>query len=130
MSGNLTVSQLQFVSRRLEAWAEWSARLEVSGLGWNRRVNWIKDHRRGSDPCSAPPIYDSDEKAMLTEHCIVNMPQVLRQVIITEYLKQASKKEKARECKCTPETFKKRLDRAYIWLYDALIIGIKKPSSS
>ncbi|MCS3902805.1 DNA-directed RNA polymerase specialized sigma24 family protein [Methylohalomonas lacus] len=120
MSSELTESQRAYAQRCLEAWAEWSARLEVNGLGWNRRVNWISNHRRGTDPGSTPPIYNSDEQAMHTERCVLNLPQVLRAVVLAEYLNQGGRQKKAKECQCTPETFKKRLERAYAYIYPGL----------
>ncbi|MDZ7735940.1 MAG: hypothetical protein U5P41_07425 [Gammaproteobacteria bacterium] len=113
--------ELQFVTTMLETWAQWSAKLEADGLGYPERVNfYTQPSRYPGDSAGVPAVIITDDMALGIEHCVRILPEPLRRVVVQEWLHGGALTSKARRCHCDPKTFRRRLNLAYVLLYEPL----------
>ncbi|MDZ7737151.1 MAG: hypothetical protein U5P41_14470 [Gammaproteobacteria bacterium] len=114
----LSPSCRQCVEAKLEGWAAWSAKLEDLGLGYPARVNYYSQPRNpGEANPNVPACILDDEAAMKVEAAVRDLPQLLRDVVVAEWLHRGTRIQKSKLCHCDPERRLRGGLTWHIWSY-------------
>lgn len=115
-----------YVAGRLKVWAEWRIRRDHGGIGFPRKVSFLKVAPQVSGYWTP----EMDGLAYEVEQCVMALDQILYDAIVACYLHTTSIEQKKIFCGCTKMTYYNRVSsghRAILGFLNDLAAGIKLP---
>ncbi len=115
-----------YVAGRLNSWADWRLRRDEGGLGFPRKVSFLKVAPQFSGYWSP----EMDSQAYEMDQCVMALERIYFDVIEACYLHTTDVKQKAQYCGCSVSTYYTRIGNAHkaiLGFMNDLAAGVKLP---
>ncbi|MGY1490735.1 hypothetical protein ACW4YW_15115 [Methylobacillus pratensis] len=98
-----------YVAGRLKVWADWRIRRDQGGVGYPRKVAFLK-------VAPTPAGFwtpEMDSQAYEMEQCVMALDEVLYDAVVACYLHTTSLDQKLIFCGCKKDTYYRRINQAH-----------------